>query len=130
MRAHLPYLFVVPVASPVFGTRSSEDGSSAEAIFAVAVDPAGLFVVFDAIIAHQPWSIGDGVTREVVAVIKTGVTRDTQTELVFVEFLHALFNWKFVSWNVSLRSRIHSSCSRAGGGCSSCSCSCSCSLAF
>jgi len=124
MRVHLltlPYLFVVPLASPVFSTRSSEDGFSAEAIFVVAVDVAGLFVVVDAIIAHEPWSIGDGVTREVGAVIKTGITRDTQTELVLVEFLHALFHRKFVSGNVSLRSRIHSSCSRAGACGSSCS---------
>ena len=81
-----------------------------------AANVASLGVVVDTIMAHQSTSQGHGVTHEVVAVIKTGITRDTQAEFVFVEFLHALFQWKFVSGNVSLRSRIHSRGRRAGGG--------------
>lgn len=84
-----------------------------------AADVASLVVVVDARVTHQRESAGEArVSREVRAVIKSGITRDAQAVFVFVEFLHALFLRKFEPGFVGLR-RLHSRRRRHAGGSSS-----------
>ena len=100
----------------VFGS-STEGGIREWAISAAHV--ASLVVVVDAGVTHQRESAGEArVSREVRAVIKSGITRDAQAVFVFVEFLHALFLRKFEPGFVGLR-RLNSRRRRHAGGSSS-----------
>ena len=96
---------------------STEGGIREWAISAAHV--ASLVVVVDARVTHQRESAGEArVSREVRAVIKSGITRDAQAVFVFVEFLHALFLRKFEPGFVGLR-RLNSRRRRHAGGSSS-----------
>ena len=55
-----------------------------------------LVVVFDACVTHQRETFGGTrVTNEVGLVVKSSITRDTQSMYVFIEFILALFLCEF-----------------------------------
>ena len=72
-----------------------------------AADVASFVVVVNARVTHQRESAGEArVRREVRAVVKSSITRNTQAELVFVEFRHSLFLRKLEPGFVGLRRRL------------------------
>ena len=116
MSSHHHHRVIGSSGHRVFGS-STEGGIREWAISAAHV--ASLVVVVDAGVAHQRESAGEArVSREVRAVIKSGITRDAQAVFVFVEFLHALFLRKFEPGFVGLR-RLNSRRRRHAGGSSS-----------
>ena len=94
-------------------SRSSKSSSSLEGSireWAIsAADVAGFIVVVNTRVTHQRKSAGEArVRREVGAVVKSRITRHTQAEFVFIEFLHSLFLRKFKPGFVGLRRFNHS----------------------
>jgi len=88
-------------------SQSSLEGSIREWPI-TAADVAGFVVIVHTRVTHQRKSAGEArVRREVGAVVKSRITRHTQAEFVFVEFLHSLFLRKFEPGFVGLR-RFHS----------------------
>lgn len=68
-----------------------------------ATDIAIIVVIVDARGTHQRESAGETrVTREVGRVIQSGITRDAQAVVVFIEFLRAFILCEFESGCVSL----------------------------